>query len=104
VLAEKILHARGLSFDIAKTIAGGTARLENPLAAPAGAALLSALRRDDAKPSDNLAELFALGLLASRGAAPRTLERLNQAGLLQGDPRLDMLRLNAALDDNGAKP
>jgi hypothetical protein len=103
-LAEKVLRTRDFSFDMAKTIAGGTARLENPLAAPAGATLLAALRRDDAKPSDQLTELFALGLLASRSAARQALERLNGAGLLQGDPRLDMLRLNAALDDNGAKP
>jgi hypothetical protein len=66
--------------------------------------LLTALRRDDAKPSDELAELFALGLIASRAAARQALERLNGIGLLQSDPRLDMLRLNAALDDNGAKP
>ena len=103
-LAEKVLRTRGFSFDMAKTIAGGTARLENPLTAPAGAVLLAALRRDDAKPSDELTELFALGLIASRAAARQVLERLNGAGLLQGDPRLDMLRLNAALDDNGAKP
>ena len=98
------MRTRGFSFDVAKTIAGGTARLENPLTAPAGAALLSALRRDDAKPSDDLTELFALGLIASRAGARQALERLNGAGLLQGDPRLDMLRLNAALDDNGVKP
>ena len=103
-LAERVLRTRNFSFDMAKTIAGGTARLENPLTAPAGAALLAALRRDDAKPSDQLTELLALGLLASRAAARQVLERLNGAGLLQGDPRLDMLRLNAALDDNGAKP
>ena len=103
-LAEKVLRIHSFSFDMAKTIVGGTARLENLLTAPAGAALLAALRRDDAKPSDGLAELFALGLIASRAAARQTLERLNGAGLLQGDPRLDMLRLNAALDDNGAKP
>ncbi len=103
-LAEKVLRTRSFSFDVAKTIAGGTARLENPLTAPAGAALLTALQRNDAKPSDQLTELFALGLIASRGAARQALERLNGAGLLQGDPRLDMLRLNAALDDNGAKP
>ena len=103
-LAEKVLRTRNFSFDVAQTIAGGTARLENPLTAPAGAALLTALRRDDAKPSDALAELFALGLIASRAAARQALERVNGAGLLQGDPRLDMLRLNAALDDNGVKP
>jgi hypothetical protein len=103
-LAEKVLRTRNFNFDQAKTIAGGTARLENPLRARAGAMLPAALRRDDAKPSDELAELFALGLLASRAAAQQALERLNGIGLLQGDPRLDMLRLNAALDDNGAKP
>jgi hypothetical protein len=103
-LAEKVLRTRRFSFEMAKTIAGGTARLENPLTVPAGAVLLTALQRSDAKPSDELTELFALGLIASRAAARQTLERLNGAGLLQGDPRLDMLRLNAALDDNGAKP
>jgi hypothetical protein len=103
-LAEMLLRTRRFSFDMPKIIAGGTARLENPLTAPAGAALLTALQRNDAKPSDQLTELFALGLIASRGAARQALERLNGAGLLQGDPRLDMLRLNAALDDNGAKP
>jgi len=103
-LAEKALRTQKFSFDVAKMIAGGTARLENPLTAPAGAVLLAALRRDNAKPSDELTELFALGLIASRTAARQALERLNGAGLLQGDPRLDMLRLNAALDDNGVKP
>jgi hypothetical protein len=66
--------------------------------------LLAALQRDDAKPSDQAAELHALGLIASREGARRSLERLTGAGLVQGDPRLDMLRLNAALDDKGAKP
>lgn len=103
-LAEKVLRTRNFSFDMAHTVAGGTARLENPLTAPAGATLLAALRRDNAKPTDELTELFALGLIASRTGARQALERLNGAGLLQGDPRLDMLRLNAALDDNGAKP
>jgi hypothetical protein len=103
-LAERVLRARGLSFEKAERIAGGMAQLQDPLTAPAGVALLAALRREDAKPSDQAAELFALGLLASRAGARQALERLNNAGLLQGDPRLDMLRLNAALDDNGAKP
>jgi hypothetical protein len=103
-LAERLLRTRRFSFDMAKTIAGGTARLEDPLTAPAGATLLAALRRDGAKPSDELTEFFALGLIASRTAARQALERFNGAGLLQGDPRLDMLRLNAALDDNGVKP
>jgi hypothetical protein len=103
-LADKVLRTRRCSFEMAKAIAGGTARLDNPLDAVAGKLLLEALRDDDAKPSDQLAELYALGLIASRAGARQALERLNGAGLLQGDPRLDMLRLNAALDDNGAKP
>jgi Family of unknown function (DUF5691) len=102
-LAERLLHTRRFSFDMAKTLAGGTARLENPLAAPAGTALLEALRREGAKPSDEHSEFYALGLIASRTAARQALERFGGAGLLQGDPRLDMLRLNAALDDNGAR-
>jgi len=103
-LAATVLRTRGCGFEMAKVIAGGTARLDDPLAVPAGTAMIEALRRDDAKPSDQLAELFALGLVASRTGARRALERLKAVGLLQGDPRLDMLRLNEALDDNGAKP
>jgi hypothetical protein len=101
--ATKTLGARGCSFETAKALAGAAARIENPLDAPAGAALLEMLGRDDAKPSDQVAELHALGLIASRAGAQQALERLAGAGLLQGDPRLDMLRLNAALDDNGAR-
>ncbi|MBR0686934.1 hypothetical protein JQ594_13475 [Bradyrhizobium manausense] len=98
------LRAHGIGFDMAQVIAGAAARLDDLLSAPAGAKLLAELRRDDAKPSDHVAEFQALGLLASRTAAQQTLQRLTAAGLLQGDPRLDMLRLNAALDDNGEKP
>jgi uncharacterized protein DUF5691 len=102
-LAAKILRTRSCSFEMTKAIAGTVGRLDNPIDAPAGASLLDALGRDDAKPSDQVAELHALGLIASRTGAQQTLERLSGAGHLQGDPRLDMLRLNAALDDNGAK-
>lgn len=102
-LAERLLHHRRFSFDMAKTLAGGTARLENPLAASAGTALLEALRREGARPADEHSEFYAVGLIASRAAARQALEQFNSAGLLQGDPRLDMLRLNAALDDNGAR-
>ena len=102
--AETALNAHGIRFELAQAMAGPAARLNDPLSAPVGKALLTALRSDDAKPSDHVAELHALGLIASREGARRSLERLTAAGLLQGDPRLDMLRLNAALDDNGAKP
>jgi len=103
-LAETLLRIPSASFEAAKAIAGGTARLDDPLALPAGNALLEALRREDAKPSDHLAELLAVGLIASRAGARRALDRLKAAGLLQGDPRLNMLRLNEALEDEGAKP
>lgn len=102
-LAATALRAGGCSFETAKAIAGGTARLDDLFSAPAGTAVLEALRRDDAKPSDLRAELFALGLVASRAGAQDALERLRAAGLLQGDPRLDMLRLNETLNDKGAK-
>lgn len=98
------LRTHGLGYELAQVIAGAAARLDDPLSVPAGAKLLAEIRRDDAKPSDHAAEFHALGLLASRMAAQQTLQRLTGAGLLQGDPRLDMLRLNAALDDNGEKP
>jgi hypothetical protein len=109
-LAERVrfasagLRAHGIGFEMAQLIAGAAARLDDPLSAPAGAKLLAELRRDDAKPSDHVAEFHALGLLASRMGAQQTLQRLTAAGLLQGDPRLDMLRLNAALEDDGEKP
>jgi hypothetical protein len=102
--AEAGLNSNNMRFELAQLIAGRMARLDNPLSTPAGKALIAALQREDAKPSDQIAELYALGLIASREGARRSLERLTGAGLLQGDPRLDMLRLNAALDDNGEKP
>ncbi|MBR0780446.1 DUF5691 domain-containing protein [Bradyrhizobium iriomotense] len=102
--AEAAMNAHNIRFEQAQLIAGPAAQLDNPLSTPAGKTLLAALQREDAKPSDQVAELHALGLLASREGARQSLQRLTAAGLLQGDPRLDMLRLNAALDDKGAKP
>ncbi|MBR1086813.1 hypothetical protein JQ621_04910 [Bradyrhizobium manausense] len=99
--AAASLRAHGIGFEMAQMIAGPAARLDDPLSAPSGAKLLAEIRRDDAKPSDHVAEFHALGLLASQTAAQQTLQRLTAAGLLQADPRLDMLRLNAALDDKG---
>lgn len=101
--AEAALRTHGISFELAQQIAGTAARLDDPLSAPTGKTLLAALQRDDVKPSDQIAELNALGIIASREGAQRSLQRLTGAGLLQGDPRLDMLRLNAALEDKGAK-
>src|SRR5262249_48271536 len=97
VLAGAALRKPACSLEMAKAIAGGTARLDDPLGTPAGVALLAALQKEDAKPTDHAGELHALGLIAGRAAARRTLERLTAAGLVHGDPRLDMLRLNDAL-------
>jgi hypothetical protein len=102
--AVTALHTHGVSFELARRIAGVAARLDDPLSAPAGKALLAALRSEAAKPSDHASEFLALGLLASRAGARGSLERLTGAGLLHGDPRLNMLRLNAALDDRGMTP
>ena len=102
--AEAALNARGVDFEPAQLIAGTAARLRDPLSAPAGKALVAGLQRDDARPSDHAEDLYAVGLLASREGARSALDRLAGAGVLQGDPRLDMLRLNAALDDDGARP
>ena len=41
--------------------------------------------------------LTFLGLLADRPAAERLLEQLTAAGVMAVDPRLTLLRLNAAL-------
>lgn len=97
--AARLLQAKGASFAIVLTIAGGDSGIDDAIRTPAGTALLEALKVQDAKPGDQAPELLALGLLASRVAAKQALGQLATAGLLASDPRLDMLRLNAALDD-----
>jgi hypothetical protein len=126
--AQRMLRG-GLSFQSALSIAGGTGRIDGALDFPAGAGLLEDLRQkdddtkpaetaklsaigilleqsqkknDDVRPADQANELHALGLLASTAAARDAIARLNAIGVLSADPRLDMLRLNAALDDHGA--
>ena len=97
--ASRLLRANGTSFAMVLTIAGGDGGINDAIRTSAGAALLGALKAQDAKPGDQAPELLALGLLASRAAAKQALEQLAAAGLIASDPRLDMLRLNAALDD-----
>lgn len=100
--AARVLRANGGTFQMALAIAGGDAPIDGAIDTAAGAALLGALKADEAaKRTDLAAELHALGLVASRPATRSALDRLADAGLLAGDPRLDMLRLNAALDDRG---
>jgi hypothetical protein len=89
------------SFVEVLAVAGGEGAIEDALRTPAGARLLDALKVEDARPDAQAAELLALGLVASRRAAGQALKDLAAAGLIASDPRLDMLRLNAALDKQG---
>lgn len=92
----------GASFQSVLSIAGGSGRIDKAIDFPAGASLLDALRpQAEAKSTDQAEELHALGLLASHAAARGALTKLKAIGLLSADPRLDMIRLNAALDDDG---
>jgi hypothetical protein len=98
--ALRVLRAGGGTFQMALALTGGEGALDGVIDTTAGAALLGALKAEDAaKRADLNAELHALGLIASPGAARDSLDRLAGAGLLAADPRLDMLRLNAALED-----
>lgn len=100
--AETLLGSRGGTFLAAVAIGGGRCDVADPLRTPAGAALLEAIRRDEGgKYSAVPGELHALGLVASRQGAERAIEILGKAGLIRSDPRLDMLRLNAALEHRG---
>lgn len=99
--AALLLQSNHAHFTAALDIAHGRARIDDPLALPAGKRLVAMLTRAEARPGDGADELAAIGLLASRTGAERTLERLTRAGMLHADPRLDMLRLNAALEDKG---
>lgn len=99
--ALQLLRAKG-SFTQALDIVGGDGRMDDILRMPAASALLGQVRAQDAKPGDQSGELLALGLIASRTAARQALGDMAAAGMIASDPRLDMLRLNAALDQEGA--
>jgi hypothetical protein len=104
-LALKVLATSGGAFMQALAIAGSDGEIDGVIATSAGQVLLSQLAdRSDGKRTDHAIELLALGLLASQAAAVQALEKLAGAGLIASDPRLDMLRLNAALDSKGTKP
>lgn len=99
-LAQQVLRGGG-NYQAALALGGGACRIDRAIDMPAGAAVLRALAQEAAKPNEQAAELEALGLLVSRAGARDALERLTRAGLLHADPRLDLLRLNAALNDHG---
>jgi len=102
--ALRVLRAGGGTFQMAVALTGGESPLDGAIDTTAGTVLLGALKAEDAaKRADLTAELHALGLIASHGAAREALDRLARAGLLAADPRLDLLRLNAALEDGGIR-
>lgn len=96
-VAERAVGPKRLSFEAVLNIAGAGTNLEELIDRAAGDALLAACSSPDAKLAELAPELHALGLLASARAARDALARLTAGGLLGADPRLDMLRLNAAL-------
>ncbi|OAN66184.1 DUF5691 domain-containing protein [Sphingomonas sp. TDK1] len=95
VAAERLVRANGATFDMVRAIAGGDGCIDDAIHMPAGMALLGALEAG----GDQADELLALGLIASRKAAGQALDQLVVVGLIASDPRLDMLRLNAALEN-----
>lgn len=97
-VAIGLLGTEDASFATLLPIAGGGGEIDDAIETPAGKALLDALKAEDKRFGDHADELLALGLIASRSAARQALDRLAAAGLTAADPRLDMLRLNAALD------
>jgi hypothetical protein len=105
LVTSQVLAASGGSFVQALAVAGGDGEIDNAIGTAAGQAALTALAGCGAdKPDDHAAELIALGLLASQAAAVQALEKLAEAGLIASDPRLEMLRLNAALEPGGTRP
>ncbi len=94
----RLLGTQGASFAMVLPIAGGAGAIDDAIRTPAGTALLDALKADNRGSGNHADELLALGLIASRSAARQALDQLAAAGLIASDPRLDMLRLNAALD------
>ncbi|WP_179505834.1 MULTISPECIES: DUF5691 domain-containing protein [unclassified Sphingomonas] len=103
-VALRMLEAKEGNFLRALPLAGGDGEIAGTIRTAAGKALLASLVKEDAKPADHAPELAALGLLSARAAASEALGRLTDAGLIASDPRLDLLRLNAALNDEGSNP
>lgn len=104
-LGLRALGATGASFLQGLEIAGNDGDIDGLIATAAGKRLLKLLAESsEARPTDHATELLALGLLASREAAVQALAKLTDVGLIASDPRLDMLRLNAALQPRETRP
>jgi hypothetical protein len=72
--------------------------IDDPRTSPAWRDLLLDLHRDDgAQAGMGRDEMPAMGILATSRAAAEIIERLGALGVPTADPRLDVLRINAAL-------
>jgi xanthine/CO dehydrogenase XdhC/CoxF family maturation factor len=111
-LLPRILKRDGESLETTLTLMGrelGRAPLSAVLASPSYAALMSAIEiaRDEDPTKRWQAEaaleatLFRIGVLAEASAAAELIQRLIAAGLSTADPKLESLRLNAALIEGG---
>ena len=112
-LAMRMVQGGDTLFNALK-MGGPSCRIDNTILRPAGAKLLAVLQaakqaeaKGEKPPQEHAVssqELHALGLIASRTGAEQALEELTKAGLLHiGPGQLDMIRLNAALEDRGVK-
>lgn len=97
--ARLVLAAKGGSFAMAMRLAGAGMDMEGLIDTVPGKALVAACAGE----ADITSEVQALALIASQSAAGAAFERLTRAGLTASDPRLDLLRLNADLNDSGVK-
>lgn len=104
-LGMRVLGTSNATFLPALEIAGNDGEIDGAIATSAGKQLLKLFAESgETRQSDHAAELQALGLLASRDAAVEALRKLADVGLIASDPRLDMLRLNAALQTRETRP
>lgn len=94
---HRLLGAKGGSFGAALSIIGAGAELDGLIETQSGKALVSTVANE----TEIAFEIGALALIASQAAARAAQDRLIAAGLTASDPRLDLLRLNAALNHSG---
>lgn len=99
LVGARALHGKAATFASARTGVGAVGGIDDAVRTTAGIALLAALKGGQDKSSNMSGELLDLGLLASHAGALQAFEALAAAGVIPSDPRLDMLTLNAALED-----
>lgn len=95
--ARRVCQANQGNFQTVLLIAGAGLDMDALIDTQPGKMLIAAAKAG----TDITSELAALALIASQAAAREAFDRLIKSGLMASDPRLDLLRLNAALNDNG---